>query len=129
MRIHFPNIDRPKTAAKLLSAAVADITLSKAQNALARAAGYRDWRELSRSPVAFGQFTTPDFPEYLALNRAIADDLAIESGYVHYALSRSRVIGPDHRSLKGMLKLRAMLRRACARKAGHNCAGTRKAKE
>lgn len=46
MRFFFPNLTRPKKAAKHLSAAFPEISLSGVQRAIAVACGYRDWHEL-----------------------------------------------------------------------------------
>lgn len=47
MRIQFPDIGRPKKAAKFLSRAEAGSKLSQVQEALARELGYRDWHDLA----------------------------------------------------------------------------------
>jgi hypothetical protein len=49
MRIYFPNLSRPKRAAKAISAAVLNTPLALAQQAVARAAGYSDWHDLEQS--------------------------------------------------------------------------------
>ncbi len=49
MRIQFSDIERPKAATKWLVRGSPDVKLSAAQEALARAAGYRDWHELAAS--------------------------------------------------------------------------------
>ncbi|MEC4593895.1 hypothetical protein VPG91_23045 [Nitrospirillum amazonense] len=52
MRFFFPNLTRPKKAAKHLTAAFPGVPLSKSQRAIAVACGYRDWHELEVSHAA-----------------------------------------------------------------------------
>ena len=47
MRIHFPDLVRPKQAAKYLARASTGLKLATVHEELARALGYRDWHELS----------------------------------------------------------------------------------
>lgn len=54
MHITFPNLVRPKKAAKRLRALTADISLSKCQAAIAAACGYRDWHDLETCGVGEG---------------------------------------------------------------------------
>jgi hypothetical protein len=61
MRFHFPNLDRPKKAAKSIARLLGGVLpLSRVQNGLATALGYRDWHELdlahaSRPPQPLDQ--------------------------------------------------------------------------
>lgn len=93
MRISFCNIARPKAAAKQLSRLSPEVTLARAQEALARATGYRDWHELTgsgTSPVA-SDFSIPTLtPVVLSL----VDTLGLEAGDVQFAISKARMVGP-----------------------------------
>jgi hypothetical protein len=53
MRFHFPNLDRPKKAAKRIARLLCSAPpLSNIQNGLAVALGYRDWHELDLAHAA-----------------------------------------------------------------------------
>src|ERR1700730_4645254 len=62
MRIAFPNLVRPKKAAKHLHALTADISLSMCQAAIAAACGYRDWHDLETHGVGDGSLLDQNLP-------------------------------------------------------------------
>lgn len=49
MRVNFPNLERPKKAARRLCSRFPNLKLHVAQKAVARSVGYTDWHELERS--------------------------------------------------------------------------------
>lgn len=51
MRFTFPNLIRPKKAAKRLHDLTVDMPLSRCQAAIAVACGYRDWHDLETQGV------------------------------------------------------------------------------
>lgn len=93
MRIHFPDLIRPKQAAKYLARASTELKLATVHEALARALGYRDWHELSITSHPIG-LAAPDGPDPDAALLAIlelADALGLPDGHVQYAVSRARL--------------------------------------
>ena len=93
MRIHFPDLIRPKQAAKYLARASTELKLATVHEALARALGYRDWHELSITSQPIG-LAAPDGPDPDAALLAIlelADALGLPDGHVQYAVSRARL--------------------------------------
>ncbi|MXO58892.1 hypothetical protein GRI89_04975 [Altererythrobacter salegens] len=94
MRLYFPDIERPKAAAKFLARLSPEVTLASAHEALACASGYRDWHELSASFHAPGPDPTA-FSTQVAteLVLALALSLNLECGDVQYALSKARLLG------------------------------------
>jgi hypothetical protein len=90
MRIPFPDLSRPKAAAKLLSRMSSDVQLSIAQKAVARATGYRDWYDLAGagSPAPYGC----DLSEAKDVILTIADALSLLPGDVQYAVAKARLL-------------------------------------
>lgn len=105
MRIHFSNADRPKAAAKLLVRESGTVKLSLAQEAIARATGYRDWHDLLQAATSSGN--TPDPATWKQVVLSLTDSLGIGYGDVQYALMRSRVM-PDM-PLEQALAMRASI--------------------
>jgi hypothetical protein len=100
MRFFFPNLTRPKKAAKQLSAAFPEIPLSSVQRAVAMACGYRDWHELEISHAAAEpsvldeHLTEGPFQERaIALSRSLAGSLNVHDGDVQAALPDMRLTG------------------------------------
>jgi hypothetical protein len=91
MRILFPNLSRPKAATNWLTRLSPQVKLSAAQEAVARATGYRDWHELAGSPRG-----APPAFDLLTAQRVIllvADALALMPGDVQYAVAKARLLG------------------------------------
>jgi hypothetical protein len=103
MRIPFPDLSRPKMAAKLLSRMASDVQLSRAQEAVARATGYRDWYELAGalSPAPYGF----DLSEAKPVILTIADTLGLLPGDVQYAVAKARLLSSVPWSLEDHLAL------------------------
>jgi hypothetical protein len=94
MRILFSDLGRPKAATKYLARLSAQLKLSSTQEALARAAGYRDWHDLTAN-VQPGQ-TWPQFSNSVAtvpVILALADELGLTAGDVQFALTKARLFG------------------------------------
>ena len=113
MRFYFPDIARPKSAAKLLRRLNGNIKLSKALETIASATGYRDWYELTHTQALPSQ--RPDrqpVEVVVAVIRSISHALKMSIGDVHYAMAKSRLLAETPLSLDDMLKVRAMLWRS-----------------
>lgn len=101
MRFHYPNLDRPKKAAKRVARLLGDrLPLSKVQNGLATVLGYRDWHELelahsAQPPMPLDQdLSRGDFRSRSAdLTLKIARALDITAGEALYVLLASRLTG------------------------------------
>lgn len=109
MRFHFPNLDRPKKAAKHIARLLGGrFPLSKIQNGMATALGYRDWHELglayANGPV---QPLDQDLPpqEFRRRNADLALSLAtaleIPEAKAQAVLVGSRLTGGDQSVLQG----------------------------
>jgi hypothetical protein len=100
MRFHFPNLTRPKKAAKHLASVFSGISLSNCQRAVAMACGYRDWNELE---VSHGSADPTVLDEHLpegafreraiAMSRGLAGALNVHDGDVQAALPDMRLTG------------------------------------
>jgi hypothetical protein len=91
MRIQFPDLSRPKSAAKLLSRYSPKVNLASAQEAIARAAGYRDWHELRNAqPASQSVF---DFEAAGQIVVGVGDALGLSYSDVQYAVAKSRLLG------------------------------------
>lgn len=90
MRIQFSDIERPKAASKWLVRGSPNIKLSAAQEALARAAGYRDWHELAAS-TRVDETDDMHAVRLVALIDRLAGDLGMLFGDVQYALTKARL--------------------------------------
>lgn len=100
MRFHFPNLTRPKKAAKNLSAVFPGIPLSSIQRAVAVVCGYRDWHELEVSHfTAEPSVLDEHLPEEafreraIAMSRSLAAALTVHDGDVQAALPDMRLTG------------------------------------
>ncbi len=91
MRIRFSNMKRPKAAAKQLVQVNPSVKLSTAQEAVASAAGYRDWHELSVSLEDTESGDLPASPLIHLISR-LGSDLGMLFGDVQYALTKARFI-------------------------------------
>ncbi|WP_156022534.1 hypothetical protein [Sphingobium indicum] len=107
MRIVFDDTKRPLAAAKLLARHADQVSLSEAQQAIARAAGYRDWHELKNSiglKLSVSPHDDVNTVKYFILH--VADALKCEQGDVQYALTKSRLFSL---TLERNLSLRAII--------------------
>jgi len=118
MRITFPNLARPKRAAKRLHALAAGIPLSLCQQAIATACGYRDWHDLESQGL--GDASPLDQELSLAelgdrcvfQSEHIAETLMIYYGDAKWALPRLRLSGDwawDEYLLKALPRARSGL--------------------
>jgi hypothetical protein len=111
MRIQFPDLVRPKQAAKNLVRSSPDLKLSAAHEALARVLGYRDWHELSISVCA----PTSSVPHEVGAEDALhivlvlAEALGLPDPDVQYAISKARLLRDTPWSLDEQLGLRAKI--------------------
>jgi hypothetical protein len=113
MRFHFPNLDRPKKAAKRIACLLGGApALSKVQNGLAVALGYRDWHELelahaSEPPLPLDQaLPAEDFHRRSAdLALKLAKALGVSDSEAQYALLGSRLTG-DQANLADQFAIR-----------------------
>jgi hypothetical protein len=101
MRFHFPNLDRPKKAAKRIDRLLGGAPpLSKVQNGLAVALGYRDWHEFdlahaSQPPQPLDQdLPAVDFHRRSAdLVLKLAKAMGVSDSEAQYVLLESRLTG------------------------------------
>jgi hypothetical protein len=101
MRFHFPNLDRPKKAAKRIARLLGGTpALSKVQNAVASALGYRDWREFELThaaspPLPLDQdLPAEEFHQRSArLVLRLAKAMEISDSEAQYVLTDSRLTG------------------------------------
>jgi hypothetical protein len=113
VRFTYPNLTRPKKAAKRLAASLDGVSLSSVQNAVAVACGYRDWHEMARShaaapPTALDQeLPLAEFRDRaVGTCRSLAATLGVLDGDVQAALPASRLTGDrpftaeDHRAIR-----------------------------
>ena len=120
MRLHFPNLERPKKAAKRITKALAGgLSLAKVQNALAVALGYRDWHELeiahsANAPAPLDQELPVDlFRDRIAeLTLKLAVALGVTDSEAQYVLLVSRLTGDRQVSLDDHINIRLMCWRA-----------------
>lgn len=92
MRFHFEDLARPKSAAKYLVALSSEVKLSQAQEAIARALGYRDWHELSAATPAVVSLPRPDIKDAIIVRR-LSQELGLDPAAVQKAMAKSRM--PD----------------------------------
>lgn len=104
MRISFPDLSQPKAAAKLLSRLSNAVTLSSAHEAVARAAGYRDWHELAQASPASVKVGF-DLGTAMQVVLAIADRLELLPGDVQYTVAKARLLGAGPWALDDHLAL------------------------
>ncbi len=82
MRIHFPDLVRPKQAAKYLARASTRLKLATVHEELARVLGYRDWHELAIAshPNGVAAPDRPDLDGAVLTILALADASAFRTG-------------------------------------------------
>jgi hypothetical protein len=109
---HFPNLTRPKKAAKVFARDF-DVSLATAQRGLARACGFRDWHDLETrvdkvQPFALDQELSAE--EFVArqsrLAIALARELGVADGDTQHALAISRLTGDRPASINEQLAIR-----------------------
>ena len=113
MRFHFPNLDRPKKAAKRIARLLGGApALSKVQNGLAVALGYRDWHEFdlahaSQPPLPLDQdLPAEEFHRRSAeLALKLAKAMDVSDSEAQYALMDSRLTG-DQANLDDQVAIR-----------------------
>ena len=100
MRIYFRTVARAKKSAKALAASLNGVSLSAAQEALAKSAGYRDWHELVRvigqGPMEMRCTSGQDDrsrPDAVSLALGLSDRLGLPVGDALYALAEMRLPG------------------------------------
>lgn len=112
MRLHFPNLNRPKKSAKILARQLG-ISLSTAQRAVARISGYQDWHNFEKEhskalPSRLDQELLPK--EYIdrqaSLSLALANELGIPDGDAQFALANARLSGDVPASMKLQIAIR-----------------------
>lgn len=114
MRIQFPDADRPKAIAKCLVRLFPHLKLSATQEALARAAGHRDWHELSTSPQLRRETLHQVGKREAAVQVTVslADALGgIPDGDVQFALTKARLFWNDSWSLEDQIAVRTTILR------------------
>ncbi|MFD2265256.1 hypothetical protein ACFSM5_20300 [Lacibacterium aquatile] len=92
MRIIYSDIQRLKSAAKHLVVCSQDIKLSAAQEALARASGYRDWHELSASSFRYTKDHASSAEIDANFIARLAGELSIDVGDVQLIVARTKLI-------------------------------------
>lgn len=104
MRLPIHDLERPKAAAKKLSAYTPDTPLSAIQGQLAASLGYDDWHELrtERRPPRAPRL---DLNHAAILVADLAGRLRLQPGDVQFALASARLIAPL--ALSDQLALRA----------------------
>lgn len=113
MRLHFPNMTRPKKAAKRLSAAFPKLQLAHIQAAVAIACGYRDWHEFrmshaSAEPALLDEDLSEDTfrQRTTRITRSLSAALNIHDGDVQAAVTNLRLTGnrpftrSDHEAIR-----------------------------
>ena len=112
MIFHFPNLTRPKKAAKIFARDL-DVSLATAQRGLARACGFRDWHDLETRAAKVQAFTldqelsTDEFvTRHSRLAIALARQLGVNDGDAQHALTISRLTGDRPASINEQLAIR-----------------------
>jgi hypothetical protein len=111
MRIHFPDVVRPKQAAKYLARAGTELSLASVHEALARALGYRDWHELAGASQQNGPAETVHIglEEALRIILELADALLLSYADVQHALSKARLLRATPWSIDEQMLLRTSI--------------------
>jgi len=111
MRIHFPDLVRPKQAAKYLARASTELKLATVHDELARVLGYRDWHELAIAshPNSLAAPDRPDLDGAVLTILALADGLGLPDGDVQYAVSRARLLRATPWSIDEHMLLRTSI--------------------
>lgn len=107
MRILFPDLARPKQAAKNLVRLSPGLQLSPVHEALARALGYRDWHELSSSPPSTAATAACETGGAMSIILGLADALGLPDPDIQYAVSKARLL--QDRSIDNQLNLRCAI--------------------
>lgn len=112
MRLHFPNLNRPKKSAKIL-ARLLGVPLSVAQTAVARISGYENWHNFEREhsktiPTLLDQELLPKdyIDRQVSLILALSDELRIPDGDAQFALANARLSGDVPASIKLQIAIR-----------------------
>lgn len=100
MRISFQQLERAKKAAKSLVASTNAIKLSKAQETVAKLAGYRDWHDLTKNHCGKPSSTCTTIQQeelskdsIISLTLALSEELALRSEDALYALVQMKLPG------------------------------------
>lgn len=111
MRIQFPDLARPKQAAKFLFRLTAKQKLSSVQEVLSRALGYRDWHELSLDshPKPSLGSVEVNMGQALRIVLDLAGALDVADADVQYAVSKARLLRERPWALEENLALRAAI--------------------
>jgi hypothetical protein len=114
MRIHFPDLVRPKRAAKCLVRAAIELKLATVHEVLARVLGYRDWHELSvvSSHSNPSPFIEVSVEERLRIILELSDKLGLPDAEVQYAVSKARLLREMPWTLDEQMTLRAAIWRS-----------------
>lgn len=113
MRFHFPNLDRPKKAAKRIARLLGGAPpLSKVQNALAVTLGYRDWHEFelahaSQQPLPLDQDLPVEDFHRRGADLKLAKAMDVSDSEAQYALLGSRLTG-DQLTLDDQFAIRVV---------------------
>jgi hypothetical protein len=107
MRIQFPDLARPKQAAKNLVRLSPDLQLSTAHEALAHVLGYRDWHELSSSLRSDASPARCETADAVRVILGLADALKLPDPDVQYAISKAGLI--QDRSIDNQLSVRSTI--------------------
>jgi hypothetical protein len=122
MRFHFPNLERPKKAAKRIADRLAGgFTLSKVQQGLSIVLGYRDWHELELAhagapPTPLDQTLDADAFHLRTADLVLklAASLGISESEAQYVLIAARLAGDRIITLEDELAVRMTCWRAKA---------------
>lgn len=116
--LYFPNLVRPKKAAKRLASNLS-VALHAGQRAVARACGFRDWHDLEHRITSGLAFTldqllsSNEFVErQTAIVLSIARDLSIADGDVQFALASAGLTGDRSPQLEEQIAIRLECYRA-----------------
>jgi hypothetical protein len=112
MRLHFPNLTRPKKSAKVIVGKLG-LSLSLAHTAVSRISGYCDWHDLEQNHSKHAAFELDQNIEYsdfierqTRLSLALAEELGISDGDAQHALANSRLTGDRPVSLPDQIAIR-----------------------
>ena len=92
MRLFFYELSRPKATAKHLAGLSDDLKLSTAQEATARACGYRNWHELASSNPATGLPLPSSTEQDVSVVAALADALELGDNAVLDVVAKTKLI-------------------------------------
>ena len=111
MRIQFPDLSRPKQAAKNLVRLSSHLNLGATHEALAHVLGYRDWHELSISthPTTSSVSPAVGADDALRIVLGLADSLGLPDPDVQYGISKARLLRDMPWSIDDQLSLRTKI--------------------